>query len=167
MTRKITSVKLLKEQVTLKWETRVGDADVAHELKHGEAPAPELVNALADLRADAISILDFPKGYGDTFTLKGVSASYGDGEMTVTLTGTKKLKSGRTTTINTPSLPERTDHTQTGGGFLLNGTAERVRVLFAAAERYIDGERGQATIAGMEGTPATDPETEGDAEPEA
>lgn len=144
--RKITSVKILGDQVTIRWETREGDADVAHELKHGEDPAPELVAALAALHPHGVAALELPKDYGASMTVKGVTASYGDAGKAVVVVLSKKLKSGRATTMNTPALLEKVGDEQKASSFMSDDMAENVATLFAAAERYLDGERAQQVM---------------------
>jgi hypothetical protein len=147
---RIRSVKLLTDRVTLAWETPVGEHGevVESAIKNGEGVTPELANAVAALKDDVCEILEFPKGYRDTFTMKGLSVSYGaDGGRGVTFTGSKKLKSGRATTINTPEIKERQDHEEKGTGFMTDELAGRVGEVIQHAEAYANGARAQTTLA--------------------
>jgi len=147
---RIRNVKLLKDRVSLAWETTVGEHGevVESAIKNGEDPTPELANAVAALKDDACEILELPKTYRDTITMKGLSVTYSaDGAMGVTFVASKKLKSGKATTLNTPEMPERTDHSEKGAAFLSDDLLAKVGEVLQAAEAYANGARAQTTLA--------------------
>lgn len=147
---KIRSVKVLKDRVSLAWETPVGEHGevVESAIKNGEDPTPELANAVAALKDDVCEVLEFPKSYRDTFTMKGLSVSYdADGGMGVTFTGSKTLKSGRATTINTPEMKERQDHEEKGSAFMADDLLAKVGEVLQHAEAYANGARAQTALA--------------------
>jgi len=147
---RIKTVKVLKDRVTLAWEMPVGEGGevVESAIKNGENPTPELCNALAALKEDVCEILEFQKAYRDTFTMKGMSVSYdADGGLGVTFIGSKRLKSGKATTINTPEMKQRQDHEEKGAGFMTDDLMEKVGEVIQHAEAYANGARAQTALA--------------------
>jgi hypothetical protein len=144
---KITSIKMLADGVTLKWETPLGEEGktVKHQLQNGTDPTPGFRNAVDELKDDIQAAMEYTKKYMDTVTVTGVNVGYDDdGAAHVTYTFKKKFLTGQVVGYSCPLRRQTVDHEQTGKTFLDDEQWARVNACLRAAERYITkGERAQ------------------------
>lgn len=145
----IRSVKLLKNKFSVRWETNTPEGKtVKHEIPDGAEPDEQVQDTISDLKADVVSILEFTKGYAESYTVTGISVSEDEGRRKVVFTGKKELKGGRSIAINTPLMHEAPDgEEQKGSSFMSSELADRVQRVVDGARRYVEnGARAQTDI---------------------
>lgn len=145
----VRSVKLLKSKFSVRWETTTPEGKtVKHEIPDGAEPDEQVQDAIADLKPDVVSILEFTKGYAESYVVTGVSISEDDGRRKVVFTGKKELKGGRSIAINTPLMHEAPDgEEQKGSSFMSPKLVDKVQRVVDGAMRYVkDGARAQTDI---------------------
>jgi len=141
---KIKSIKLLKEGVDIEWQTPQGPAIVTHNIKNGASPAPSLRNAIDDLKSDVRELMEVPEKWMETVEVKGLNLTHDDENgMDVTISFTRRFKSGRAQGFPTPRVRERVDHTQNGSSFMSEELQAKVNAIITETERYINGFREQ------------------------
>lgn len=144
---KIKTVKLLQDGVDLEWQTPQGEGVITHKITNGSAPAPSLRAAVDELKGDVQELMEVPAAWMDTVTVKGISVTHDDENgMDVTVSFTRRFKSGRAQGFSSPRVRERKDHTQNGSSFMSEELETRVNVVLREAERYIEGFREQMEV---------------------
>lgn len=141
---KITSVKLLNEGASIAWQTTEAETVILHQAKNGAEPAPTFQNAVSDLKADVEELMEVTAKWMETVTVKGLSVDHDDdGTLEVSLSFTKKFKSGRAVGYSTPRVRQRTDHSEKGSSFMSEELEAKVKTVLREAEAYVGGLRAQ------------------------
>ena len=143
---KITSVKLLNEGASIAWQTTEAETTIQHVAKNGAEPAPSFQLAVSDLKADVEELMEVTPQWMETATVKGISVDHAeDGTLEVSLSFTKRFKSGRAVGYSTPRVRQRQDHSEKGSSFMSEELEAKVKTVIREAEQYVGGLRAQTT----------------------
>jgi hypothetical protein len=150
MNRDVKKVSWDGERVVVRWEVpRKGGTD-EFSISCLDAPAPELLVALAGLRTDVAEICELPATYCANLEIRGVSFSYG-GEarvMGATITALRHVTTANAPLVlNTPHLAEEPYAEGGDTDKLLSSVAvEALNLVASEALRYVDGHRAQGDL---------------------
>lgn len=148
--RDIRKVSWDGERVLVKWEVMQPKGVDEFQLSCVDAPATDLLDALAALRPRVAEICQLPEEYCASMEIRGVSFSYG-GEgrvMGATITALKPLATANAPlVVNTPHLASES-YSEDGPTDKLLSTAAIVALeaVMVEALRYIDGHRAQRDL---------------------
>ena len=117
-----------------------------YSLFSADAPATSFHAALRALREDVIAICELPADQADKLSIRGVSLSNTNGIMGACITALKAVTTANAPLVlNTPHLPSA-PYSDNPEPVLATETVERLNVLMAEAQKYIDGERAQGDL---------------------
>lgn len=157
--RRFRKIKYDGKHVTLVWEE--GDSfQNEYSLKCDELPRPEMVMAFDDLREEARLLCELPEDYLARIDVRSVSLNYGGDNETMGATITARMElyhSNAPLNLNTPNKPvepynseiEYDDETLEKM-CLRNECVDKLETLIEEANYYVDGQRAQQTLPGME-----------------
>jgi hypothetical protein len=159
---RFTKVKYDGSKVRIEYEVPRkdgGDAD-AYTLVSIDAPAPEFIAALAAMRQDVIDICELDPSCGDKLEVRGVTITHTNDVLGACVTAIKKLKTANAPLVlNTPHLPEVSySGDDNGEPLMTTAMGDRLSALFIEAQRYVDGERAQASLFDAEAKSTPEPE---------
>jgi|GEM_PF-6420331 len=140
----ISKVKFDGKEVKINYSKRIKDDEhVDCQFVCKDLPHSDFENALEKIKNDFMDILELPEEYGADLELRGLSIKLDDflSKEGVTITGLKKLNSGKQVCINTPYL-EFSDE----NSVLTERTIKKINHLEDEAFKYIDGKRKNAQL---------------------
>lgn len=150
MEKTFTKIKYDGSKVRIEYEVERKDGSDADEYSvfSADKPLPEFDAALQAFAVDVVSICELNPSDVDKLKVRGVTLTRTNDILGVVVTALKELKSSNAPmVINTPHLPE-TPYSD-GDDFapvMPSGMCQRVWNLEAEAQRYLDGERAQASL---------------------
>lgn len=139
-----TKIKHHKGSVELEWTTSVDNDFTKHSLASFDEPEKEFAEALQALAPMVCLLLDLPPEYKSDLTITSVSLSYNDSQgRGCVITSLKKLPGfNAPLVLNTPHLPEESEHGPTMPGYLI----QALNNLSDYAIRFRNGQRMQADM---------------------
>lgn len=143
---RFSKIRYHRGKVRLDWTTPNGEDKEHHWLESEDAPNRDFEKALEAFRADILSVLNLPKGYGEDLEVHTVSVDRDEnGRFGVVISATKKVPAG-SFALSTPRLQEPAEDSKGGAKVLNDQQLERLQVLQAAAEAYAKGDRQQGEL---------------------
>ena len=123
--------------------TRIDRQDTdKYRLESYDIPKQSLYEALDRLKADLLSICEFPDDWEDKVHVIGVTFSWKNDIMGATITGTVALKSSYfPLVVNTPHKREITDMEQDNLAVFSDGAICNLSALLFEVKKYIEGDR--------------------------
>lgn len=124
-----------------------GDAD-EYAMHSADKPLPEFDSALQALASDVVTICELVSSDVERLKVRGVTLTHTNGILGACITALKTLKSSNAPlVINTPHLPmEPYSDGDDQAPTMPSGMAERLAALEVQADRYLAGERAQASL---------------------
>lgn len=145
--KRFTKIKFDGSRVSLFYEVSRKDGDPDEfTLCCADRPAPEFDQALQALRSDVVGICELPEADQNKITVRGVTLTWAHDIRGACITALKSLKTANAPlVINTPHLPSE-DYGEGDGPVLAPATCARLDALLVQTERYLSGERAQASL---------------------
>lgn len=144
---RFTKIKYDGLKVRIEYEVeREGSEPDEYSLFSADAPATSFQAALTALREDVIAICELPAEQIDKLHIRGVSLSHTNGILGACITALKSVETANAPLVlNTPHLPSA-PYSDNPEPVLSPETRERLVLLMAEAQKYVDGERAQANL---------------------
>jgi hypothetical protein len=147
---RFTKIKFDGDKVRIEYEMPRkdgGDPD-AYTLLSIDKPLPEFQVALQAMKQDVIDICELDPSCGDKLTVRGVTLTHTNDVLGACVTALKLLKTANAPLVlNTPHLPEASySGDDNGTPIMATAMGDRLSALMIEAERYVNGERAQASL---------------------
>lgn len=149
---RFTKIRVTDKGVDLSWTTKKADGEtISSELKSPQEPLPDLPAALQAFRPYVLDLVDLDARWGEELIITQLSIGEQTGDenlrnLIVTARRRCEKANGRPVVFNTPFLPEAGENTSPNIATLDDATLELIADAEAAATRYVNGERAQATL---------------------
>lgn len=150
MSKDFTKIKFDGSKVRIEYEVERkdgGDAD-EYAMHSADKPLPDFDLALQALAVDVVTICELMPSDVQVLTVRGVTLTHTNGILGACITALKTLKSSNAPlVINTPHLPmEPYSDGDEMAPTMPSGMATRLAAVEAEAQRYLEGQRAQASL---------------------
>jgi hypothetical protein len=149
MAMRFTKIKFDGAKMRIEYEVERADGNEPDEytVLSVDRPMASFDAALQALAADVVAVCELPADSLDKFTVRGVSISHTNDIMGACVTALKALKTANSPlVVNTPHLPSAPYSDNPDEPVMADEMRRRLSILMDETQRYLDGERAQASL---------------------
>jgi hypothetical protein len=152
MKTRFTKIKYDGTKVRIEYtvEREKGKAPDEYALVSCDSPLPSFSEAIGALTDDVLAICELPEEQRHKIKVRGVSLTHTNDVLGACVTALKAVRAANAPLVlNTPHLPQTGYSDNADEPVMPDGMAERIAAVCAEAQRYVDGERSQASLFGV------------------
>jgi hypothetical protein len=149
METRFTKIKYDGSKVRIEYEvTREPGKDPdEYTVFSADAPMPSFIDAMNALAQDVIAVCELPADQIDKLKIRGVSLTHTNDILDACITALKVVKTANAPLVlNTPHLPAEGYSDNPDEPVMPSWMGARLEAVSDEAQRYIDGERAQASL---------------------